>query len=218
MPLKSWALMRFWWTFLLKMIILPLSWKEENMPRPRYAPDPALERISRVMPDAAINEFFPTNYPGKKGNPFALTTTQYYRIHLLALLKGLTSFNQLCSELLYHQSYRRFCQIKSISQIPRPNTLSVFRSEIGPEAFALINDLLLERLFSMIPLPAPAVAVPDSTDLEASCSGRGKKNVLAKTDVNVSGSTPPREPPRDAVRRSRDNLNSSWAIRSTPCD
>jgi len=40
------------------------------MSRPRYSPDPALERISRVMPDGAINEFFPANYPGKKGNPF----------------------------------------------------------------------------------------------------------------------------------------------------
>ena len=148
------------------------------MSRPRYTPDPALERISRVIPDAVINQFFPTNYPGKRGNPFALTTSQYYRIHLLALLKGLTSFNQLCPQLLYHQSYRRFCQIKSIDQLPKPNTLSVFRTELGAEAFALINDLLLERLFAVISLPAVAVTAPDSTDLEASCSGRGKKMVL----------------------------------------
>ena len=98
----------------------------------------------------------------------------------MALLKGLTSFNQLCSELLYHQSYRRFCHIKSISKIPQPNTLSVFRSEIGSESFGLINDLLPGKFFSMIPLPPVAVAVPDSTDLEASCSGHGKKMFLPK--------------------------------------
>jgi hypothetical protein len=188
------------------------------MSRPRYSPDPALGRISRVMPDAAINEFFPTNHPGKKGNPFALTTSQYYRIHLLALLKGLTSFNQLCSELLYHQSYRRFCHVKSISKIPKPNTLSVFRSEIGPESFALINDLLLERLFSIIPLPEVAVAVPDSTDLEASCSGRGKKNVLAKKDVNANASTRQKEPPKATAPRNRGNPNFSWDIKNILCD
>jgi hypothetical protein len=188
------------------------------MSRPRYSPDPALVRISRVMPDAAINEFFPTNYPGKKGNPFALTTSQYYRIHLLSLLKGITSFNQLCSELLYHQSYRRFCHIKSVSQIPKPNTLSVFRSEIGSESFALINDLLLERLFSMIPLPAVAVTVPDSTDLEASYSGRGKKNVPARENANANANTRPRTQPRAVAPRSRDSRNFSWVIRSTPCD
>jgi hypothetical protein len=170
------------------------------------------------MPDGAINEFFPANYLGEKGNPFALTTSQYYRIHLLALLKGITSFNQLCSELLYHQSYRRFCHIKSISKIPKPNTLSVFRSEIGPESFGLINDLLLERFFSMIPLPTVAVAVPDSTDLEASCSGRGKKNALAKKDVNASASTRPKALPKAAVPRSRGSPRSSWDIKSTPFD
>ena len=188
------------------------------MSRPRYLPDPALERISRVMPDGAINEFFPANYPGKKGNPFALTTSQYYRIHLLALLKGLTSFNKLCSELLYHQSYRRFCHIKSISKIPKPNTLSVFRSEIGSESFGLINNLLLERFFYMIPLPTVAVAVPDSTDLEASCSGRGKKNALAKKDVNASASTRPKALPKAAAPRSRGSPRSSWDIKSTPFD
>lgn len=186
------------------------------MSRPRYSPDPVLERVSQVLPDAAIKEFFPANYPGKKGKPFALTTAQYYRIHLLALLKGITSFNQLCSELLYHQSYRRFCHIKSISKIPKPNTLSVFRSEIGSENFALINDLLLERLFSIIPLPAVPVAVPDSTDLEASCSGRGKKNVLAKKDVNANASTRPRVQLKAAARRSRGSRNISWGTKSTP--
>lgn len=186
------------------------------MSRPRYSPDPELDRISQVIPDASINEFFPSNYPGKRGKPFALTTSQYYRIHLLALVKGITSFNRLCSELLYHQGYRRFCQIKSIAKVPKSKTLSDFRSEIGPEAFALINDLLLERLFSMIPLPEMAVTVPDSTDLEASCSGRGKKNVPVKRDVNANASTRPRVQPKAAAPRSRGNPNSSWDTRSTP--
>ncbi len=188
------------------------------MSRPRYSPDPALERISRVIPDAAINEFFPSNHTGKLGKPFVLTTSQYYRIHLLASLKGLTSFNRLCSELLYNQSYRRFCHIKSIAKIPKPNTLSVFRSEIEPESFALINDLLLERLFSIIPLPKVTVAVPDSTDLEASCCGRGKKNVPAKKDVNVNVSTRQKEPPKATAPRSPGNPNFSWDIKNTPCD
>jgi hypothetical protein len=188
------------------------------MSRPRYSPDPVLGRISQVLPDAAINEYFPANYLGKKGKSFTLTTSQYYRIHLLSLLKGITSFNRLCYELLYHQSYRRFCNVKSISKIPKPNTLSDFRSEIGSESFALINDLLLERLFSIIPLPAVAVAVPDSTDLEASCSGRGKKNVLARENVNANANTRPRTPPKGDVPKSRGSRNFSWDIRSTPCD
>ena len=149
------------------------------MSRSRYFPDPELERLSGVIPDAALDEFFPSNYPGKRGRPFVLSTSQYYRIHILALVKGITSFNRLCAELRYHPGYRRFCKIKSIDKVPASKTLSDFRLETGPEVFVLINDLLLERLFSIIPLPEVAVAVPDSTDLEASCSGRAKKNSLA---------------------------------------
>jgi hypothetical protein len=198
------------------MIILLLTYKEENMSRPRYAPDPDLERISRVVPDAAINEFFPANYPGKRGKPFALTTAQYYRIHLLALLKGITTFNRLCAELLYHQGYRRFCRLPSIAQVPKAKTLSDFRAGLGPEAFALINDLLLERLFAIIPLPVPAVAAPDSTDLEAACSGHGKKNARAPAPANVSGNTAPKTPPREGAPRSRGSRSFSWAIKNTP--
>jgi hypothetical protein len=44
------------------------------MSRPRYCPDPFLDRISMVIPDASINEFYPANYPSKLGKPFALTT------------------------------------------------------------------------------------------------------------------------------------------------
>ena len=186
------------------------------MSRPRYPPDPVLERVSQVLPDAAINQYFPANYLGKKGKPFTLTTSQYYRIHLLSLLKGITSFNKLCHELRYHQSYRRFCNVKSISKIPKPNTLSDFRSETGSECFALINDLLLERLFSMIPLPEVAVAVPDSTDLEASCSGRGKKNVLAREGVNANASTRRKEQPKATAPRSRGSPHFSWDTKSTP--
>ena len=188
------------------------------MSRPRYSPDPVLGRISQVLPDVAINEYFPANYIGKKGKPFPLTTSQYYRIHLLSLPKGITSFNRLCYELFYDQSYRRFCNVKSISKIPKPNTLSDFRSETGSECFALINDLLMERLFSIIPLPEVAVAVPDSTDLEASCSGRGKKNVLAREGVNATASIRQKEPPKATAPRIRGNPNFSWDIKNTPCD
>ena len=188
------------------------------MSRPRYLPDPELERLSKVIPDAALDEFFPSNYPGKRGRPFALFTSQYFRIHLLALVKGITSFNRLCAELRYNPGYRRFCKIKSIDKVPASKTLSDFRSQTGPEAFALINDLLLERLFSMIVLPEVAVAVPDSTDLEASCSGYGKKNVLALRDANASESTRPMAPPKATVPRSRASPPSSWDIKNIPFD
>lgn len=187
------------------------------MSRPRYRPDPLLESISQVIPDHEINEFFPSNYPGKKGKPFAFTTAQCYRIHLLALLKGVTSFHQLSADLLCQTSYRRFAQLKSVVRVPSAKTLSAFRGELGAEAFALINDLLLERLFSIIPLPAATVAVPDSTDLEASCSGRGKKNALVPGGVPANVNTPPPAPPKGSARKNPDNPNSSWAIKSTPC-
>ena len=54
-----------------------------------------------------------------------------------------------------------------------------------------------------------AVAVPDSTDLEAWCSGRGKKNVPVPTDVNANVNTRLRVLPKSAVPRSRGNPNSS---------
>jgi hypothetical protein len=186
------------------------------MSRPRYCPDPFLDRISMVIPDASINEFYPANYPSKLGKPFALTTAQYYRIHLLSLLKGITSFNKLCSELFYHQSYRRFCHIKAISKVPKPNTLSDFRSHMGAEAFGLINDILLRRFFSVVSLPQVVIAVPDSTDLEASCSGLGKKNVLARQNANAEMNTQRRERAKATAPRNRGNRNIFWDIKSTP--
>jgi len=185
------------------------------MSRPRYCPDPALDRISMVIPDASINELFPANYPSKLGKPFSLTTAQYYRIHLLSLLKGITSFNRLCSELLYHQSYRRFSRIKSISKVPKPNTLSDFRLHLGSEAFGLINDILLKRFFSIVPLPQVVIAVPDSTDLEASCSGRSKKNVFVRENANADMNTLRREQAKATAPRNRGSRNILWDIKNT---
>jgi len=187
------------------------------MSRPRYEPDPYLQSISLVIPDDAINEFFPANYQGKRGKPYALTTAQYYRIHLLTLLKGLPSFNRISRELAYHQTYRRFAQLQSRAQVPQPNTLSDFRAEVGPRNLGLINDLLVERLFAMIPLPPLMIAVPDSTDLVAACSGRGKKNALVPDAVNANVNTPPNTPPKVIAPRNRVNRNFLSATKNTPC-
>lgn len=139
--------------------------------KPRYVTDPLLSRIDKVVPDDFINDRFYIRRVGKRPK---LLPSQLYRVHLLAVLKSVNSFNAICKELQYHRGLRKFCHISKIPEVPVKRSLSEFRSRLGPEGFEEIFTFVLKRLLDLIELPSVIVICPDSTDIEATCRDKKK--------------------------------------------
>lgn len=180
----------------------------------RYDLDPFLEEISKVIPDDAIDAIFPRGFMRRRGPRDKFSTSQLFRTHLLAMLKQISSFNKLCAELRIRRSLRDFCKMSSKEKVPNYQILSQFRMKLGASGLIRINDLLLLTLFKVLNLPRLLVAVPDSTDLEASCKGFPKKNANASFLANVQKNSLPKEPKGDTVPRNPGKLSILWDIKS----
>jgi hypothetical protein len=59
----------------------------------RFDVDPILEKISHHLPDEEINVLFPFKKFNTQGRSREFKTSQLYRAHILAMLKGIHSFN-----------------------------------------------------------------------------------------------------------------------------
>ena len=64
----------------------------------RFDFDPILGKISHHIPDEEINLLFPFKKFNIQGRSRKFKTSQLYRAHILAMLKGIPSFNKLCAE------------------------------------------------------------------------------------------------------------------------
>ena len=184
--------------------------------RQRYDLDPFLEEISKVIPDDAIDSIFPRGFTKRRGPRDLFRTSQLFRVHLLAMLKQIPSFNKLCSELQVRRSLRDFCSLKNRYETPNPWILSLFRMKLKDLGVIRINELLLLALFKVLKSPRLLVAVPDSTDLEAACRGFRKKNANACSLVSVQRNFLLREPKREPAPRNPGKLSTLWDIRSIP--
>ncbi len=182
--------------------------------RQRYDHDPFLEEISRVIPDDAIDTIFPRGFSKRRGPREVFKTSQLFRIHLVAMLKQVPSFNKVNGELKIRRSLRDFCKLKNKADIPGTKILSKFKRKLGDSGLIRINELLLLTLFKVLKLPRPLVAVPDSTDLEASCRGFPKKNADASFLVNVQKNSLRKEPRGDIVPRNPGKPSTLWDIKS----
>lgn len=182
--------------------------------RQRYDLDPFLEEISKVIPDDAIDTIFPKGFTRQRGPQGKFKTSQLFRVHLVAMLKQIPSFNKLCFELRVRRSLRDFCNLKNRRDVPIPRVLSEFRMKLGDSGLIRINELLLFTLFKVLKLPRLLVAVPDSTDLEASCKGFPKKNANASCLANVQRNSLLQEPKGDTVPRNPGKPSTLWDIKS----
>jgi hypothetical protein len=169
--------------------------------RQRFDVDPKLEQISPHIPDEEINFLFPFRKFNTQGRRRKFKTSQLYRAHILAMLKGIPSFNKLCRELKTRRSFRDFCLFKNKKSTPPKRMLSEFRDHLKPSGFEKIAHLIATNLLNMIPLPDLHVAIPDATDMPANCSGFAKKNAIVLAIANAQRSTPPREPPKGSERK-----------------
>ena len=169
--------------------------------RQRFDVDPKLEQISPHIPDEEINFLFPFRKFNTQGRRRKFETSQLYRAHILAMLKGIPSFNKLCKELKTKRSFRDFCLFKNKKATPPKRMLSEFRDHFKPSGFEKIAHLIAANFLNMIPLPDLHVAIPDATDMPANCSGFAKKNAIVLAIANAQRSTPQREPPKGSERK-----------------
>ncbi len=167
----------------------------------RFDVDPNLEQVSPHIPDEEINLLFPFRKFNTQGRRRKLKTSQLYRAHLLAMLKGIHSFNKLCAELKTRRSFRDFCLFKNKKLTPPKRMLSEFREHLKPSGFGKIAQLITSNFLEVLPLPEIKVGIPDATDMPANCSGFAKKNVVARVTANAQRSTPQREPPKGSERK-----------------
>ena len=151
----------------------------------RFDVDPVLEKISPHIPDKEIDFLFPYRKFNIQGRSKSYKTSQLYRAHILTLIKGVTSFNKMCSELKSRRSFRDFCRFKNKNATPTNRILSEFRGRLNPSGFEQITRLITLTFLNTIKLPLIKVAVPDATDMPANCKGFAKKNAHALQTANA---------------------------------
>ena len=151
----------------------------------RFDVDPILEKISSHIPDDEIDFLFPFRKSGTQGRFRAFKASQLYRAHILAMIKGISSYNKLCAEFKSRRAFRDFCHFRNKKSTPTNRVLSEFRGYLKPSGFERINRLIASIFLKTVSLPPIKVAVPDATDMPANCSGFAKKNanVLRRADV-----------------------------------
>ena len=167
----------------------------------RFDVDSILEKISPHIPDDEINFLFPFRKFNIQGRRRKFKTSQLYRAHIVAMLKGIPSFNKLCTELKTRRSFRDFCLFKSKKFIPPKRILSEFREHLKPSGFEKIAQLITANFLNVIPLPVTKVGIPDATDMPANCSGFAKKNAIVLAIANAQRSTPQRGPQKGSERK-----------------
>ena len=146
-----------------------------NNEKQRFDVDPVLEKISPHVPDEEIDFLFPYRNLNTQGRLKSFKASQLYRAHILTLIKGVTSFNKISSEFKFRRSFRDFCRFKTKTFTPTNRILSEFRARLKPSGFEEITRLITLTYLTTIKLPVVKVAVPDATDMPASCNGFAKK-------------------------------------------
>jgi hypothetical protein len=164
-----------------------------------------LEAFSPHIPDLWINQEFP-QLRGR-GRRRLFSAAQLWRVHLLALLTPVHSFNLLVQMLAEQRAWRRFAHLPNRYEVSEPWVLHEFRQRLGVAGLRRINEHLLVPL---LPATAPgtfSVALIDATDLPAATCGF-KKSGPANTVRN--------EQPWAPARLRRARAVSLSATRSTP--
>ena len=154
----------------------------------RFDADPILEKISPHIPDEEIDFLFPFRKFNTQGHVRQFKTSQLYRAHILTMIKGVTSFNKVSAEFKSRRSFRDFCRIKNKKATPTNRILSEFRDHLKPPGFEKIAQMITLNFLNMVNLPRGKVAIPDATDMPASCHGFAKKNANVLESANVLGS------------------------------
>ncbi len=135
-----------------------------------------LESLSHLVPDSYIDGIF---LPRKTtGRPIAFRPSQLWRVHLLALLTPVHSFNLLVKSLPEQKSWRRFAHLSHRHRTPDARMLNEFRVRFGVMGFRAVNEHLLKGILSNRKSVLKTVALIDATDLQASATDQKKKEKM----------------------------------------
>ncbi len=141
-----------------------------------------LERLSPLIPDEFINDLLkPDRHPGRQN---FLSAAQLWRVHLLALLTPVHSFNGLVRLLPEQRSWRVFAHLHHRHRTPDVRMFSEFRTRVGVAGLRRINEELLRPLLKVAASNAYSVAIIDATDLPATTADQKKKKALATGRLN----------------------------------
>lgn len=142
----------------------------------RFDVDPILKSISPHIPDEEIDSLFPFRKFNTQGHRREFKSTPLYRAHILAMIKGIPSFNKLCAEFKARRAFREFGRFKNQKMTPTNRILSEFRDHLPPSGFEKIAQLMILNFLAVVHLPRIKVAIPDGSDMPAKCNGFAKKN------------------------------------------
>jgi hypothetical protein len=131
-----------------------------------------LERLSPHIPDDLINSLFLQN--SGPGRPGLFSAAQLFRVHLLALLTPVHSFNLLVALLAEHRSWRTFARLRNRVCVPDVRMLHAFRQRLDLTLLRRVNEHLLQPLREGTATFAKTVALIDSTDLPAATNAYKK--------------------------------------------
>ena len=141
---------------------------------PQTGTEDFLELLSPFVPDDYLDQHWPRFKTG--GRRYGFTASQLFRLHLLALISPVHSFNLLIRMLPEQKAWRRFAHVHSREQVPGVRMMNSFREAIGVDGLRQVNGQLLEPIIGALDLRKGAAALIDATDLPASCSGFKKKH------------------------------------------
>ncbi len=132
-----------------------------------------LEQLSPYVPDELIDALVPR--PRGRGRRPAFSSSQLFRVLLLALLTPAHSFNLLLELLPEHRAWRRFARLKHRHRLPDAKMLHQFRDRLSLAPLRQINRHLLEPLIDQVSGFSKTLALIDSTDLPASTRDKKKR-------------------------------------------
>jgi hypothetical protein len=100
-----------------------------------------------------------------------LSAAQLWRVHLLSVLTPVHAFNLLVQMLTEQKAWRQFAHLPNRQVVPDVWMLHQFRQRAGVSVLRRINEHLLQPLLPLRDSAWMSVALIDTTDLEAACSG-----------------------------------------------
>lgn len=131
-----------------------------------------LDALSPHIPDELINSLFLA--PSGRGRRGLFSAAQLFRVHLLALLTPVHSFNLLVALLPEQRSWRTFARLRNRVRVPDVRMLHEFRQRLELSQLRRVNEHLLQPLVEGTGALAKTVALIDSTDLPAATNAYKK--------------------------------------------
>ena len=166
-----------------------------------------LELLSPHVPDELINSLFLSSFgPGRRS---LFSAAQLFRVHLLALLTPVHSFNLLVALLPEQRSWRMFARLRNRVRVPDVRMLHEFRQRLELTQLRRVNEHLLQPLLERTGAVAKTVALIDSTDLPAATNAYKK--------ISRATTRPGGRRLEDAAARMA-TVVTLWATRNTRCD